>query len=162
MRRLSLLPVFPLLAFMAMGCQPSVQELAPLRTAEQVEADAQAHLATWLEAANAGDAAGVAASYTEDAVYLDPWGSVHQGRAAIQEYFRQSLARSTDWEATFDGLVIQGDLVAGYGTWSATPVAPEGAAAIGGRWQAVTVYQPDGSPKTRLQLTMIPAPMPEM
>ncbi len=162
MRKVLLFPVPALLVFVAMGCQPAEQELEPLRTAEQIQADIEALAATWLEMANAGDAAGVASTYTEDAVYMDPYGGIHHGRGAIQEYFGQSLARSTNWEAPIGGTVIQGDMVAGYGTWSATPILPEDAAPIGGRWQNVTVYQPDGSLKMRLQLAMIPAPTPEM
>ena len=162
MRKVVLFPVPLLLAFMAMGCQPPAQEMAPIRTAEQIQADIEALAATWLEMANAGDAAGVASTYTDDAVYMDPYGGIHQGRGAIQEYFRQSLSRSTNWLAPMDGTVIQGDMVAGYGTWSATPIMPEGAAPIGGRWQNAAAYQPDGSLKMRLQLAMLPAPMPEM
>jgi uncharacterized protein (TIGR02246 family) len=163
MRTVVLFPVTLLLAFMAMGCQPPVQELAPLRTVEQVRADAEGLVANWVEMANAGDAAGVAATYTQDAVFLDPYGNVIQGRAAIEEYFRQSFAtRTSNYESLIDDMVILGDAVASYGIWSATieglPLEFPGP----WRWMALGVYEPDGSFKTRLQLAMIPAPMPEM
>ena len=162
MRMLLLSPVSLLLAFVAMGCQPPVQELAPLRTAEQVEADVEAMRMAWLNAANSGDAAGVASFYTDDAVFVDPYGVVHQGRTAIERYFEQSLARSSGYDIVTEGIVFEGDMGAGYGTYSSTLQGPEGPVPSGGRWQNVSLYQPDGSLKMRLQISMIPAPMPEM
>jgi uncharacterized protein (TIGR02246 family) len=127
MRKVVLFPVPALLVLMAMGCQPPAQEMAPIRTADQARADAEMLTATWVEMANAGDAAGVASTYTEDAVFLDPYGNVIQGRAAIEGYFRQSFAtRSSSWDSRIDDLVIQGDMVVSYGTWSATHRGPAG------------------------------------
>jgi uncharacterized protein (TIGR02246 family) len=163
MRKVVLFPVPALLVFMAIGCQPPEQELAPLRTLEQVRADAEVLTATWVEMANAEDAAGVASTYTEDAVFLDPYGNVIQGRAAIEGYFRQSFAtRTSNFESLIDDMVILGDAVASYGTWSATIEGLPSEFPGPWRWMALGVYQPDGSFKTRLQLAMIPAPMPEM
>jgi uncharacterized protein (TIGR02246 family) len=162
MRRLSLFPVLPLLALVAIGCQPPAQEMAPLRTAQQVQVDINALRATWQELANAGDASGVAALYADDALYVDQYGGVHEGRAAIEGYFGQSLTRSSGYEIVTQGTVIQGDMVAAYGTFSGTLTGPEGAMPTGGMWQAVSVYQPDGSLKLRLHFAMIPAPAPAM
>lgn len=41
---------------------------------------------------NQGDAAAVAALYSEDVVYYDPMGRVHRGRQAVERYYQQSLA----------------------------------------------------------------------
>ncbi|GAA4987560.1 YybH family protein [Kineococcus glutinatus] len=46
----------------------------------------------FVERANAGDAAGVAALYEEDAVMAFPPGRVTRGRAAIRALFEQALA----------------------------------------------------------------------
>jgi ketosteroid isomerase-like protein len=160
MCKVSLFPVSTLLALMAMGCQPVAQEAAPARTDAQVQADVESLRTTWQDLANAGDAAGVAALYTDDALYVDPYGGVHQGTAAIVEYLSGAFTRSSGWELRTEGSVIHGEMVAGHGSWSATPNAPEGAPAMGGHWQNVSVYQPDGSLKIRLSLAMIPATPP--
>jgi uncharacterized protein (TIGR02246 family) len=162
MRKVVLFPVPALLVFMAMGCQPPAQEMEPLRTAGQVEADVEALRVAWLNAANSGDAAGVASFYTDDAVFVDPYGIVHQGRAALEMYWEQSLTRSSGYDIVTEGIIFEGDMGAGYGTWSATLQGPEGPVPTGGRWHTVSLYQPDGSLKLRLHVSMIPAPMPEM
>jgi ketosteroid isomerase-like protein len=162
MRMVLLSPVSLLLALVAMGCQPPAQELAPLRTAEQVEADVEALRVAWLNAANAGDAAGVASFYTDDAVFVDPYGVVHQGRTAIERYYEQSFTRSSGYDIVTEGIIVEGGMVAGYGTYSATLQGPEGPVPSGGRWHSVSLYQPDGSLKLRFHVSMIPAPMPAM
>ena len=162
MRKVVLFPVPALLVFMAMGCQPPAQELTPLRTAEQVEADVEAMRVAWLNAANSGDGGGVASFYTDDAVFVDAYGVVHQGRAAIGRYYEQSLSRSSGYDIVTEGIIFEGDMGAGYGTYSATLRGPEGPVPSGGRWHTVSLYQPDGSLKIRLHVSMMPAPMPEM
>ena len=163
MRKVVLFPVPALLVFMAVGCQPAEQELVPLRTVEQIQADAEGLVADWVAMANAGDAEGVASTYTDDAVFLDPYGNVVQGRAAIQEYFRQSFAtRTSNYESRIDDMVIQGDAVVTFGTWSATVLGLPAHTPRPWRWMALGVYELDGSFQTRLQMAMMPAPMPEM
>jgi uncharacterized protein (TIGR02246 family) len=149
-----------LLALVTIGCQTPAPQPAPGRTADQVQADAEALRAKWVEMANAGNAAGLASLYTEDAVYTDPYGAVHQGRAAIEAYFTQSFTRVAGYDIKMDATSINGDVAIGHGTWSAKPKSPEGAPPIGGRWINVNAYQPDGTPKIRWSLSMIPAPVP--
>jgi uncharacterized protein (TIGR02246 family) len=63
------------------GCsQPSVT--VPV---SDLKAQIDANNAAWVVAANQGDAAGVAALYTEDATMLPPGMDIQQGRAAIQK-----------------------------------------------------------------------------
>jgi len=50
----------------------------------------QAVAQKWIDAWNAGDMAGVAALYTEDADYEDVFGERHEGRAAIEQAFAES------------------------------------------------------------------------
>jgi uncharacterized protein (TIGR02246 family) len=151
----------PLLLVLA--CQPPSEEASPQpdRAAAQIEADMEAFRAEWVERANAGDVAGVAALYTEDAVFTDPYGNVHSGRAAITEYLEGSFERAAGYAVVITGYVTHGDVVASYGTYSVTVQRPDGAAAQMGMWQTVSSYQPDGSVKIRLHLSMIPEPVPE-
>jgi ketosteroid isomerase-like protein len=160
MRTIRIAPLPTLLILLAAGCQPPAEEAAPARTAEQAAADIEAVKTSWVEMANAGDAAGVAALFTDDAVYVDPYGAVHQGRTAIEAYYTETFTRSSGWELQIEGSMVAGGMVAGYGTWSATPMAPEGAAPMNGRWQNVSVYQPDGSLEISLSLAMLPAEPP--
>ncbi|MBA1149391.1 nuclear transport factor 2 family protein [Ectothiorhodospiraceae bacterium WFHF3C12] len=41
---------------------------------------------------NQGDAEAVAQLFSEDVVYYDPTGRVHEGRAAVQQYYRGNMA----------------------------------------------------------------------
>jgi len=51
-------------------------------------------------------------------------------------------------------------LAVAYGTFSLTLTGPEGAMARNGFRESAAVYQPDGSLKLRLHLSMSPAPVP--
>jgi uncharacterized protein (TIGR02246 family) len=160
MRIALLFPVPLLMALMAVGSQLPAQELAPLRSADQVRADMETAVATWVESANAGDATGVAAIYTGDAVFVDPYGNVVRGRAAIQEYFAQSFAtRSSNWASRVDETVMIGDMAVTYGIWSADIEGLPAETPGPWRWLSVAVYAPDGSPRMRFQIAMIPASM---
>ena len=156
MRKLPLVPIPVLLALLAGACQ---QPASP-RTAERVAADMDALRTQWQELANADDFAGVANLYTEDAVFVAPDGSVHDGRAAITAYFEKSFPQSTGFTAQTVGTVVSGDMAAAYGTWSDTETLPAGDQVVGGMWQTVGVYQADGL-KIRLHLAMIPAVAPD-
>jgi uncharacterized protein (TIGR02246 family) len=161
--RSATLPFLALPLLLVLACQPPSEEATPQpdRTAAQIEADMEAFRAAWVELANAGDVAGVAAMYTEDAVFTDPYGNVHSGRAAITEYLEGSFARATGYDVVITNYVTHGDMAASYGTHSVTVQGPDGAAAQMGMWQTVSSYQPDGSVKIRLHLSMIPEPVPE-
>jgi ketosteroid isomerase-like protein len=137
-----------------------VQE-TPARTAEQVQADVQALRTTWQELANAGDFNGVAALYTQDATYVDPFGGIHEGPAAIAAYLAQPAGVSTTTDIQITGTVSAGDMGASWGTFSQTLTDATGTTTtMSGMWQTVGLYQPDGSMKIRLHHTMIPAPRP--
>jgi uncharacterized protein (TIGR02246 family) len=155
---LVLIPAF--LALVAMGCRPPAPETAPERTAQQMRADAEALVAQWRNLANAGDAAGVAALYSDDAVFVDPFGGVHQGPEAIAVYLRETFAGPVEYQIEVFGVVSGGDLAASYGRWSRTVNDSTGPETIGGMWQSVGQYQDDGSMKTLLHHTMVPAPVP--
>ena len=65
----------------------------------------------FVECANAGDAAGIAALYEEEAVMAYPAGSQTVGRAAIQELWEQVLSHAPHFEPeTPLPTLISGDL----------------------------------------------------
>jgi len=144
---------------LAAGCQPSAEPIQ-VRTPDEMQADVEALRARWQELANADDFAGVAALYTTDAYYVDQYGGVHEGQAAISGYFEQSLPLSAAYDIMIDGSVTGDGMVASYGTWSATLTGPGGEMPSSGRWQTVGLYEPDGTLKLRLHFAMVPAPAP--
>jgi uncharacterized protein (TIGR02246 family) len=161
MRKIPLVTIPALLVLVATGCEPSVPE-APARTDQQVQADVEALRSQWQELANADDLAGVVATYTEDAVYIDQYGTVHDGRTAISTAFEQSLPLVSGYEIQTSGTVFGGDMVAAHGTWTATMTTSAGSTAMNGLWVVVSLYQPDGSLKIRIHQGMIPATPPAM
>ncbi len=54
----------------------------------------------WTAAFNKGDAAAVAALYTEDAYVLPPGSAMVQGRAAIEAFWRQAAQQMSDAKLT--------------------------------------------------------------
>jgi uncharacterized protein (TIGR02246 family) len=54
----------------------------------------------WTTAFNKGDAAAVAALYTEDAYVLPPGSAMVKGRAAIEAFWRQAAQQMTDAKLT--------------------------------------------------------------
>ena len=54
----------------------------------------------WTAAFNKGDAAAVAALYTEDAYVLPPGSAMVEGRAAIEAFWRQAAQQMTDAKLT--------------------------------------------------------------
>ena len=97
----------------------------------------------WQTAYNAGDAAAVAALYTEDAKVIPPGHAAVSGRAAIQAFFAEDIAtaqgakNALTTEEAFGG----GDVAIAVGGWVATKA--DGTHADHGMY--VTVYkQVDG------------------
>jgi ketosteroid isomerase-like protein len=161
MRNVWLFPVTLLLGFLALASQLSAQQQAPIRSADQLRADAERVVATWVERANAGDAAGVACTYTDDAVFIDPYGNVVRGRAAIQQYFAESFAGgSSNWDVRIDETVLLGAVAVSNGVWSADIQGLPDEMREPGRWLTVRVYEPDGSLGIRFHFGMLPAPRP--
>ncbi|MBT8398633.1 MAG: nuclear transport factor 2 family protein [Gemmatimonadetes bacterium] len=162
MRTLSLV----LLGFLALGCQQyaeeAVEEMAPDRSAQTVEADFEALRADWQALAIADDAAGVADYYAEDAVFTDAYGNIYNGREAILGYLEGSFSTAGDLMIETTDIAFHGDMVAGYGTFTQTVAGPEGDMTMTGMWQTVSMYQADGSVKILFHQSMLPAEPPEM
>jgi uncharacterized protein (TIGR02246 family) len=90
----------------------------------------------FVECANAGDAAGIAALYEEHAVMAYPPGSVTQGRDAIRGFWEKVLAQGPRFEQEQPlPTLISGDI-------ALTSTPPKDAA--GARAQVVR-RQPDGT-----------------
>ena len=70
----------------------------------------EAKLDAFEQAFNAGDAAAVAAFYTEDAVALPPGGPMVRGRDAIQEMWQGAIDGGfTDLELMVEEIEVMGD-----------------------------------------------------
>ncbi len=71
----------------------------------------------WTAAFNKGDAAAVAAMYTEDAYVLPPGGEMVKGRAAIEAFWRQAARQFDDAKlTTVDVLPLGGEAAREIGT----------------------------------------------
>ena len=65
-----------------------------------------------------GDAAGMAAIYTDDAVIFPPGRAAIRGRPALEAYWRLDEGeRITDHRVTSESVVLRGDLAYDYGTY---------------------------------------------
>jgi len=93
--------------------------VAPLSVAAEAPSDLAGRAASWENAYNAGDDAGVAALYTEDAVRLPPDATPIEGRAAIQASLTST--RTTMGVARIEIAVLEtrasGDFSWGRGTF---------------------------------------------
>lgn len=101
----------------------------------------------FMEAIKRGDAASVAALYTEDAKLLPAGSEMGTGKQAIQAFWESALkmgVRSLTLETLDIG--YEGDLAYEIGTYS-LDIQPEGGQATTDRGKYVTVRkrQPDGS-----------------
>jgi uncharacterized protein (TIGR02246 family) len=66
----------------------------------QDRATIEKHNDAWTAAFNKGDAAAVAALYTDDAYVLPPGSDLVKGRAAIEAFWRQAAQQMTDAKLT--------------------------------------------------------------
>jgi uncharacterized protein (TIGR02246 family) len=132
------------------ACQPAPQkEVAP---APPSQADIEAAIgkvrAAYVAAENAGDAAALAALFTDDAVLMPPDAPAASGKEAIQSYFQ-----SRNDEFTFELAVTKAEVVAA-GDWAfsrgtytlkATPKPKGKTIEDSGKYLNILAHQPDGS-----------------
>jgi len=136
------------------AAEPAVDTAAVVAQVAQVRT-------AWRQAALAHDAAGVAALYTDDAVFVGSDGQAVSGRAAIQEALAPFVAGMSGMELSATHTVAGVDLASDMGTYSQTLQTPEGAEqSMTGSYLVVLRRQPDGSWKILQQLSALPAPMP--
>jgi len=103
----------------------------------------------WVEAVNAGDAAGAASLYADDAVVLAPNSEPVRGRSQIEGFFEEFFKLQPSFLPlnTFR-IEDSGDMAANAGTYT-LKLAPPGADVINdhGKYLGVFKRQPDGSLK---------------
>jgi len=133
-------------------------EAAPMDNAAAVEAVAGAYM----EAYNAGDAAGVTALFAGDnAWYLPADGGAHQGPAAIEAALTEAMAGSPMATIENADIVVMGDYAVSRGSWT-VETTPEGAETISAGGNYMTSYQNvDGEWKIGVVLTNYDAPPAE-
>ena len=144
----------------ALACQteePATEQASATDPAVDTAAASEAIAAVdkaWEDAAIAGDAAGIAALYTTDAIAMPPDGPRTEGRAAIQELFAgwiSSMGLSTiDLNSDLITVASSGDYATAVGSYTASGTAPDGTTwtedgkyveilkNVDGSWQIVT------------------------
>lgn len=96
----------------------------------------------WLKAFNSGDAAGVAAMYTENARLLPPNSDILQGRTAIEPFIKGFIATGAQLAFSLLDVHEAGNLAVSIGTYRLTI---PGAAEERGKFIEVWQRQGDGS-----------------
>ena len=119
-------------------------EAEPQMDAAAVDAEMNRIRDAWISAAEAGDAAGIAALYAEDAVFVGATGDRMEGRQAIEQGMSQGL-NVTSMEVTSLVRDVGPDLIADMGTYSQTVEGEQGEETVEGYYIAVSKRQADGS-----------------
>ncbi|UCC71601.1 MAG: DUF4440 domain-containing protein [Gemmatimonadota bacterium] len=148
------------LALASTACQPPAQEAGPL--SEEDVAAIEAFQEAFAQAIRAGDWAGAAAFYTEDAVFMPPNEPAIQGRAAIEAWSGASppITQFSLPIAEIDG---RGDLAFVRGTLLIT-ISPEGAPEPmqdTGKYVVILRRQPDDTWLVAVDIFNSDLPLPE-
>jgi uncharacterized protein (TIGR02246 family) len=136
-------------------------------TAQEMDATAMRKVvdegtARWMEAYNKGDAAGVAALYTNDATVLPPNSEMAQGRQAIQDLWSSIMQMGfKDVKLTTVKVGGSGDTIYEIGKYTGM-VQPAGSAGIAdsGKYVVVMKRQPDGTWKLAVDIWNTSMPLP--
>jgi uncharacterized protein (TIGR02246 family) len=106
-------------------------------------ADVEAGEKQWLAAFNGGDAAGVAARYTEGARLMAPNAETVGGRGAIEGFCKEFIATGAQLKFNLETVHEAADLCAAVGTYVMT--FPGDAPEDRGKFVEVWTRQSDGS-----------------
>ena len=152
-----MLRVFTIVPIVAIGlAMPAVAQHVSDQDARQA---GEAVVQAFNKASQAGDAAGLAALYSEDATYITPDGPLF-GRAAIQKLYEEDLKSVTPEPAKLDRVIMLGDTVRSRtGSWSGIFHSPDGPVHVKGYWTTTDVRDGD-TWKIRVEtynMTMLPA-----
>jgi len=134
----------PLILMTLAACQPAPPP-GPAMLSDADKAGIEETTRAFGKAFEAKDWAGVAATYTEDAILLPPNAAAVKGRAAIQE-FLGSFPPASNFQIKTVEVDGRGDLAYVYGTYSMT-ITPEGADPVeeSGKYLEIRQKQADGS-----------------
>ena len=170
-RRLIALHTTVLAMLLAGGCRPAPGAGAPAAgAAAQPLAAAdlaaiRANDSAFVSAANAGDAAGVAATYLPDARLMPPNAPAVQGREAIQQFWGGLTdAYQLKFDVIADEVEGRGDLAyaRGHYTLDAAPKAKDGAPLHEeGKYLEVLRRQADGSWRYAVDMYSSDQPTPK-
>lgn len=106
----------------------------------------------WADRFNRGDARALAGLYADDAVLMPPSDETVVSRAAIEEYWANTLTGLGDYNVEFVQTRAQGDVLYTAGIWSAARVGADGEReVVGGNVVRVLERQDDGSWKLRVE-----------
>ncbi len=126
----------------------------------QVRQTVEAADAKFSEAFNAGDAAALAAMYTEDAIVMPPNHESVQGTNAIEQVFSGFISMgATNLTLTADDVMGAGDLVIETGKYS---LALPGGLQDSGKYLVVWKKAADGSWKPHRDIWNSSMPLPAM
>lgn len=119
--------------------QPAEELAAPSDAAQQQERESQLEQVRneWVAQAEAGDAAAVAALYTEDAVFVGAGSQRMDGRQAIEQGLAEGFQALTDMEVTSQATEFGTELTSDFGTWSQTLTTGDGEQTIEGYYLVV-------------------------
>ncbi len=157
-----LLPV-AVSSLIAIGCsQPGGEgiEMAMTVDVAALRAEIEATNVKWIEAFNAGDAAGLTALYTEDATMLPASGELIVGRAAIEAYRAAEFMASTTRAISATTIEVggSGDLAYEIGRWvDAEVLADGGEVETRGTYVVVWKRNADGSLKLHVETWTVEA-----
>jgi len=147
------------------ACGNTITTTQPAATASPDPAPINDLRSRFQTAYNAGDAAAVAALYTDDAVSLPDHHAAIQGKVAIQQYFQEVFAQyTTNITLMSPDLEITGDVAHEYGTYTMTltPKAGGNATTGNGKYLVVLKRQADGSWKLHHDMDNAAGPHPGM
>ncbi len=145
---------------LAAGCQPAAEtESTATDTTEASPADPTATITQlrndWVAAAERDDAAGVAALYAEDALFLTP-ENVVEGRAAIEAAFTESFKTASGLTVTERTTENAGDVVYSTGDYTQKVATADGKTAdVNGSYLVITRRQADGTWKIVRHVSMV-------
>ena len=128
----------------------------PAQAQTKTDAEAIQTLADeWTAAWNAGDVAGLLATYADDAVRMPPNGPTYSGKAAIEEAFTsffEEFSGELDWPT--DEIIVAGDWAFHRGTFTAdlTPLGEGEVMHVGGEVLVIFQRQSDGSWKAAREI----------
>jgi uncharacterized protein (TIGR02246 family) len=168
--RLMLLPL-ALAVLPAVACRPAPRESDPSAAADKPLAAAdlaaiRASDSAFVTAANAGNAAGVAATYQPDAHLMPPNMATIEGRDAIQKFWGGLLeASNVKLGLTSDEVEGRGDLAYSRGRYT-FDITPKGKGEPGhdeGKYLEILRRQSDGSWRYAVDMysSNLPAPAPK-